>query len=105
VLPARCRLFPSISDISSRDNQFWFHAGVKIPCTGHSGELSGGSFRGAVHLPNLDQMKREKEVNRNCIKTFLGGAIARILCGSLAALAVLAVPGATLAEDEQGEKL
>jgi hypothetical protein len=50
-------------------------------------------------------MKREKEVNRNCIKTFLGGAIARILCGSLAALAVLAVPGATLAEDEQGEKL
>jgi hypothetical protein len=54
-----------------------------------------------VHLHNLDQRKKEKEVNRNCIKKFLGGATARIIFGSLAALAILAVSGTAFAQDNQ----
>jgi hypothetical protein len=58
-----------------------------------------------VHLHNLDQRKKEKEVNRNCIKKFLGGATARLISGSLAALADLAVSGTAFAQDNQDKKL
>jgi hypothetical protein len=40
-------------------------------------------------------------VNRNCIKKFLGGATARIIFGSLAPLAILAVSGTAFAQDNQ----
>ena len=58
-----------------------------------------------MHLHNLDQRKKEKEVNRNCIKKFLSGATARIICGSLAALAVLAVSANAFVQDNQEKKL
>jgi hypothetical protein len=44
-------------------------------------------------------------VNRNCIKKFLGGATARLISGSLAALADLAVSGTGFAQDNQDKKL
>jgi Protein of unknown function (DUF3455) len=44
-------------------------------------------------LHNLDQRKKEKEVNNNCIKQFQGGVAARMILGSLAAFALLAVSG------------
>ena len=44
-------------------------------------------------------------MNRNCIKKFLGDATARIICGSLAPLAVLAVSGTAFAQDNQDKKL
>jgi hypothetical protein len=58
-----------------------------------------------VHLHNLDQRKKEKEVSRNCIKKSSGGPTARIICGSLAALAVLAVSGTAFAQDNQDKNL
>jgi hypothetical protein len=57
-----------------------------------------------VHLRNLDHRKK-KEVNRNYIKKFFGGATARILCGSLAALAVVAAPGAAFAQVNWDKKI
>ena len=47
-----------------------------IPSAGRSGDISGGTLRGAVHLRNLDQWKK-KEVNRNYIKKFFGGLLAQ----------------------------
>ncbi len=58
-----------------------------------------------MHLHKLDQRKKDKEVNRNCIKKFLGGVTARIICGSLPALAVLAVSGTAFAQENQDKKL
>ena len=58
-----------------------------------------------MHLHNLDQRKKEKEVNGNYIKKFLGSASAHIICGSVAALAVLAVSGTAFAQDNQDKKL
>jgi hypothetical protein len=51
-------------------------------------------------LHNLNQRKKEKEVNiKNCSKKFLGGAAARIIRGSLATLAVLVVSGMVYARE------
>jgi hypothetical protein len=44
-------------------------------------------------LHNLDQRKKEKEVNNNRSKKFQGGMAARTILGSLAAFALLAVSG------------
>ena len=53
------------------------------------------------------RVTKEKEVNRNCIKKFFGSGTARIICGSLATLAVLAVSGTAFAQDapDDGEAL
>jgi hypothetical protein len=44
-------------------------------------------------------------VSRKCIKKFLGGATARIICGSLASLGVLSVSGTAFAQENQDKKL
>jgi hypothetical protein len=44
-------------------------------------------------LHHLDQRKKEKEVNNDCSKKFHGGVAARMILGSLAAFALLAVSG------------
>jgi hypothetical protein len=49
---------------------------------------------------NLNQRKKEKEVNNNCSKKFLGGPAARIIRGSLATLAVLGVSGMVHAQEK-----
>ena len=58
-----------------------------------------------MRLHNLTQKKKEKEVNNNCSKKFQGGTAARIIRGSLAALAILAVPGLVSAQERgQGKR-
>jgi len=55
-------------------------------------------------LHNLDQRKKEKEVNNNCSKKFMGGVAARIIRGSLATLAVLAISGVVHAQERDQDK-
>jgi hypothetical protein len=56
-------------------------------------------------LAPSDQRKEEKEVNNNCSKKFRDAVAARIICGSLAMLAVLAVSCVGYAQEkDQGNK-
>jgi Protein of unknown function (DUF3455) len=56
-------------------------------------------------LHNLSQRKKEKEVNNNCSKKFLGGAAARIVRGTIAvALAVPTVSGILYAQERGRDK-
>jgi hypothetical protein len=58
-----------------------------------------------VHLHNLDQTKKEKEVNDNCSNKFLDGAAARTVRKTMAALAVLVFSGVAYAQERpQGKK-
>jgi hypothetical protein len=57
-----------------------------------------------MHLHNLSQRKKEKEVNNNFSNKFLGGAAARIIRRSLATLAVLAVSGVLYAQERSQDK-
>jgi Protein of unknown function (DUF3455) len=61
-------------------------------------------LQGAVHLHNLSQRKKEKEVNLNYSNKFLDRVAARILRGSLATLAILAVSGMAYAQEKAQEK-
>jgi hypothetical protein len=63
-----------------------------------------GSLRGGVHLHNLSQRKKEKELKNNFGKKFLGGVAARIIRGSLAAFAILAVSGTVYAQERTQDK-
>src|SRR5258705_5646492 len=56
-------------------------------------------------MHNLDQRKKEKEVNNNCSKKFLGGVAARIIRGTMAVpLAMLAVSGIVYAQERDQDK-
>jgi len=57
-----------------------------------------------VHLQHLDQRKKEKEVNNNCSRKLQGGIAARMILGSLAALALLAVSGVYAQEKAHDDK-
>jgi len=58
-----------------------------------------------VHFHNLDQRKKEKEVNNNCSRKFLGGAIARrIIRKSLVTLALLATSGIGYAQEKAQDR-
>jgi hypothetical protein len=70
-----------------------------------SEDYGAWSLRGTCVCTIWVNRTKEKEVNRNCNKKFLGGATARNICGSLAALAVLAVSGTAFAQDNQDKKL
>jgi hypothetical protein len=55
-------------------------------------------------LHNLDQRKKEKEVNNHCSKKFLGGAAACIIRKAIAALAVLIFSGVAYAQEKGQDK-
>ena len=58
-----------------------------------------------MHLHSLNQRKKEKELNNNFSKKFLGGVAARVIHGSLAALAILAVSSLVSAQERgQGKR-
>jgi hypothetical protein len=55
-------------------------------------------------LHNLDQRKKEKEVNNNCSQRFLGGAAACIIRKAMAALAVLVFSSVAYAQETGQDK-
>jgi len=57
-----------------------------------------------VHLHNLDQMNKEKEVKNNCSNKLLDGAAARVVRKAMAALAVLVFSGMAYAQERGQEK-
>jgi hypothetical protein len=57
-----------------------------------------------VHFDNLDQRKKEKEVNKNCNMKVLGGAAARIARKAMAALAMLVFSGVAYAQEKSHER-
>jgi hypothetical protein len=57
-----------------------------------------------MHLQNLDQRKKEKEVNNYFSEKFLGGATARIIRKAMAALAMLVFSGVAYAQEKNQDR-